>query len=554
MIDEALRNHKNMHMKLGEWLIKNGHLTERQIIDAVSQQLHLSVYSPDRYAQNPDLAQLLPKDIASKKKIVPLESSRNVLELAVLDPMDVQTLDLVTRLTGMDVEPVICAEKDFQPLFERIYGGILQAEEMPHAESTLSSDFENIDIDASVCKGQDDSSYSDSYLISLAEDAPIVRLANSILVHAMVKGASDIHISQDKAAVRVRIRVDGKLLDILAPPKRVFLPLISRLKLLAGIDIAVTRVPQDGRFTFRVGDREVNVRASTLPTVFGEKIVLRLFNQVGSGLPLGELGMHPPELAKIERAAAKPYGMLLATGPTGSGKTTLLHALLARINRPDINIITLEDPVEYMVSGITQVQLNRKAGMTFASGLRSILRQDPDVIMVGEIRDAETATIAIEAALTGHLVLSTLHANNSVGTVTRLVEMGVEPFLITSTLHVVVAQRLLRRVCQGCKASYVAGEDVRQLLGGPPGPLTLWRGQGCKACSGTGYKGRIGIYEALDMTDPIKDLIIRHASATQIKHAALESGNLRTLQADAAQKVLDGITTVEEFISVNHTM
>jgi type IV pilus assembly protein PilB len=246
--------------------------------------------------------------------------------------------------------------------------------------------------------------------------------------------------------------------------------------------------------------------------------------------------------------------MLLATGPTGSGKTTLLHALLARINRPDINIITLEDPVEYMVSGITQVQLNRKAGMTFASGLRSILRQDPDVIMVGEIRDAETATIAIEAALTGHLVLSTLHANNSVGTVTRLVEMGVEPFLITSTLHVVVAQRLLRRVCQGCKASYVAGEDVRQLLGGPPGPLTLWRGQGCKACSGTGYKGRIGIYEALDMTDPIKDLIIRHASATQIKHAALESGNLRTLQADAAQKVLDGITTVEEFISVNHTM
>jgi type IV pilus assembly protein PilB len=389
-----------------------------------------------------------------------------------------------------------------------------------------------------------------SSLQGMAEEAPVVRLVNSILSQAVREGASDVHVSPEKNFVQVRFRVDGKLHEVPAPPKSMFLPIVSRLKILSNMDIAVSRIPQDGRFTVKMKNKEINIRTSTMPSIYGENMVLRLLDTSSGVYSLERLGMSDTDRSKLESMITKPYGMILSTGPTGSGKSTSLYSILKEINQPDINIITVEDPVEYRIEKIRQVQLNRKAGMTFADGLRSILRQDPDVIMVGEIRDTETATIAVQAALTGHRVLSTLHTNDAAGAITRFIDMGIEPFLVSSVMLASFAQRLVRTICPSCIEPYQP----------PPEALGYWglqevensnfmHGKGCFNCMHTGYKGRTGVYEVLIIDEMVQNMVLKKNSAQEIGQAAQQNGNFTTLKEDAADKVVRGITTLEEAAS-----
>jgi len=384
----------------------------------------------------------------------------------------------------------------------------------------------------------------------MAQEAPVVRLVNSILAQAVREGASDIHISPEAKTVQLRFRIDGKLHEVPSPPRSMILPIISRLKILSNMDISVTRVPQDGRFTVRMENREINVRSSVIPTIHGENAVLRLLDMSSKVYTLEELGMSDQDRIKIETVVDRPYGMILSTGPTGSGKTTSLYAILQRVNQPDINIITLEDPVEYRVEKIRQTQLNRKAGMTFASGLRSILRQDPDVIMVGEIRDAETAGIATQAALTGHRVLSTVHTNDAAGAITRLIDMGIEPFLVSSVLLVSFAQRLVRTICPYCRERYQPPRVALEAWGldNLENP-NFQRGTGCPQCLNTGYRGRTGIFEILVIDDEIQEMVIQNSTAQEITRYARNAGKLSTLKDDAMDKVARGVTTLEEAAS-----
>jgi type IV pilus assembly protein PilB len=377
-------------------------------------------------------------------------------------------------------------------------------------------------------------------------------LTNSIFAQAVRSRASDIHISPQQNTVQLRFRIDGRLIEMPSPPKSIFLSVIARLKIIANMDITVSRVPQDGRFTLKLEKKEINVRVSSIPTIHGENIVMRLLDMSAGIYTLDSLGMDADDMAKIESMSHKPYGMILSTGPTGSGKSTSLYAILSSINKPDINIITLEDPVEYRVNDIRQVQLNTKAGMTFASGLRSILRQDPDVIMVGEIRDAETAAVSVQAAQTGHRVLSTVHTNDAAGVITRFIDMGIEPFLISSVLIVSFAQRLVRTVCPYCREPYnppVKALTVFGITETEAKNANFQRGKGCSQCKNTGFKGRTGVFEVLAIDEMIQDMIVNQRSSPEITRAAVAAGKLKTLQKDAARKVVQGITTLEEAAS-----
>lgn len=516
-------------------------LNESQLIDLLAEQLKIDKYSPDKYPKDVKLKEIINSELAQQFRIVPLRKEGQLLIIATNDPSDLRTQDDIRRITNLDVEPVICTEQQLNILAQEMYGTTFSVTEMISSmdgmEADTEADAHGEDLDVSISSAQD-----------MAQEAPVIKLVNSILMQAVREKTSDVHISPEKDRIQLRFRIDGQLKEFPAPPKSYFFPIISRVKLLAGMDISVTRIPQDGRFTFRYGDSEVSVRASSLPTIHGENMVMRLLQQsAGKALELEDLGLAPNEMDKFLRSVQKPYGMVLATGPTGSGKSTLLYSLLRKVNTPNVNIITLEDPVEYRQPGIRQVQLNRRAGMTFASGLKSILRQDPNVIMVGEIRDQETASIAIESALTGHLLLSTLHANTACGAVTRFIEMGIEPFLVASTLLVVGAQRLVRRICPHCIETYEAPMEAMSALGLKPVKGTPFlRGKGCSQCNNTGYIGRCGIYEILEVTNDIKDLIIKGASMHQIEKRAVELGVLRTLVMDSADKVLRGFTTLEE--------
>ena len=384
-------------------------------------------------------------------------------------------------------------------------------------------------------------------LHDMAEEVPVIRLVNSIFAQAIRESASDVHLSPQQNSVQVRFRIDGRLHEVPSPPKALFLPIIARLKILANMDITVSRVPQDGRFTLKMERREINVRVSSMPTIYGENVVMRLLDMSAGVYTLDRLGMLKTDRDKIQTMIRKAYGMILSTGPTGSGKSTSLYSILNELNQPDTNIITIEDPVEYRIDNIRQVQLNRKAGMTFASGLRSILRQDPDIIMVGEIRDAETAAVSIQAAQTGHRLLSTLHTNDAAGAITRFVDMGIEPFLVASALLVSFAQRLVRTVCPYCRESYQPPRDALVAWGLEKAEnANFQRGKGCYQCMNTGYKGRTGIFEVLVNDEEMQALILKSKSAQEISRAAVGEGKLRTLKDDAAEKVLQGITTLEE--------
>jgi type IV pilus assembly protein PilB len=544
-LHQALAEQKKTDLKLGQYLIRQSIVSETQMMDVLSEQLRIEKFDPARSAADPGLAAVIPSDIALRFQCVPLRKKGRLITVAMTDPNDIAALDTIELLTNQEVEPVICTERIFNQLYGSIYGvnrdlgGVVEnIDEMQFAEEPATV-AESTSEDLQVSSLQD-----------LATQAPVIRLVNSVLSQAVRDGASDIHISPEQARVSVRFRIDGKLHEVPAPPKSMLLPIISRFKILAGMDIATTRIPQDGRFTVRMEDKEINIRASAIPTIYGENLVLRLLDMGAGHYTLDRLGMFDDDREKIESAIYKPYGMILSTGPTGSGKSTSLYAILRRVNKPDINIITLEDPVEYRVERIRQIQLNRKAGMTFAGGLRSILRQDPDVIMVGEIRDSETAVIGVQAAMTGHRVLSTIHTNDAAGAITRLIDMGIEPFLVSSVLLVSFAQRLVRTVCPYCKEPYQPPERALKQFGlieleG----ANFQRGKGCFNCMNTGYKGRIGVLEILLIDDMVQEMILKKQPAPEITRTAQQAGRLRTLKEDAAIKVFKGITTLEEAAS-----
>jgi type IV pilus assembly protein PilB len=482
--------------------------------------------------------------MANKYQLAPLEKDDHLLRVAMTDPLDIRAVDAIESHTRIEVEPVICTEQHLIRVQKSLYGSFSDI-------GDIVEDFDEVTIDKDSDKSAEIKDVDLSKLQGMAERAPVVVLVNSIIFQAVQEGASDVHISPQKEFVRVRIRVDGKLHEVPSPPKRCFLPLVSRLKILAGMDIAVSRKPQDGRFNVRMKNRDINVRVSTIPSIYGENVVLRLLDTSNGVYTLDHLGMSAPDRRKLETVITRPHGMILSTGPTGSGKSTSLYAILKTINQPDINIITVEDPVEYRINDIMQVQLNSKAGMTFAGGLRSILRQDPDVVMVGEIRDLETARVAVQAALTGHRVLSTLHTNDAAGAVTRLLVMGIEPFLVSSVMAVSFAQRLVRMVCSACKAPYHPSREVLKHWNlGVRANGNLVQGKGCINCMNTGYRGRIGVYEVLEVDEKIQDLILKKRPAHEITKAAVASGNFTTLKENAVEKVLEGITTLEEVASL----
>jgi len=542
-LEEALPFQKKSNLKLGQFLVREGIVSESQIVDLVSNQLRLEKYRPDKYTIEVDLANLLPPDIAHKYQAAPLQKNGLLLTIAMMDPLDINGLDAIEVYTNCEVEAIICTEQHLNQLLNSLYGSYAGI-------GGVLEDMEEMEIDKTAEKSPVTEDVEVSSLQGMAEEAPVVRLVNSILSQGVREGASDIHVSPEKDSVQVRFRVDGRLHEVPAPPKSMFLPIISRLKILANMDIAVSRIPQDGRFTVKMKNKDINIRASTIPSIYGENMVLRLLDTSNSIYSLERLGMNEKDRQKLEQMISKPYGMILSTGPTGSGKSTSLYSILKKINQPDINIITVEDPVEYRIEKIRQVQLNRKAGMTFASGLRSILRQDPDVIMVGEIRDSETANIAVQAALTGHRVLSTLHTNDAPGAITRFVDMGVEPFLVASVMIVAFAQRLVRTVCPSCKAPYQPPEEAVKFWGlDKVKNANFQKGQGCFNCMHTGYKGRSGVYEVLLIDDLVKDLILKRASAHEIARLAAESGEYTTLKDNAAEKVVLGITSLEEAAS-----
>lgn len=542
---EVLEAQKRSDLKLGQLLIQKGILSESQIVELLSQQLKAEKYHPDKYPVDHNLAKLIPADMARRHQVVPLRKKGNLLMIGMTDPLDIKALDAIENVTNTEVDSVICAEHELLQLMDNLYGaysdidGVLDTIDNVQLETEPGSEGDELSGDFEVSSLQD-----------MAEEVPVIRLVNSVLSQAIREKASDIHISPEKDRVQVRFRIDGKLHEVPAMPKSMFLPVLSRLKILSNMDISVTRIPQDGRFTVNMQGKEVNIRASTIPTIYGENLIMRLLDMSAGVYTLDRLGMCQEDMDKIESMINRPYGMILSTGPTGSGKSTSLYAILKKLNSPEINIITLEDPVEYRIENIRQVQLNRRAGMTFASGLRSLLRQDPDVIMVGEIRDAETATIAVQAALTGHRVLSTVHTNDAAGSITRLLDMGIEPFFVSSSLLVSFAQRLVRTICPSCKETYSPPEEVLAQWGlDRVEGANYQRGKGCFNCINTGYKGRTGLFEILAIDEMVQEMILKKRSAQEIARAAERAGKLRTLKMDAVDKLAKGIITFEEAAS-----
>ncbi len=540
---EGMKAAEAAGLKLGEYLCSKGLIREDQLVELLARQLKVSRYDPEQFPINMEMANLIPVEVAQRHSIVPLGRQDGALAVGMNDPTDINAMDTVEQLTHCEVLPVICTNREINQLTNSIYGSFAGLGNVIDstgagvaAEPRAASMAEDVEVGS---------------LLNMAEGAPVVRMVNWIIAQAAREGASDIHISPESNFVQLRFRIDGKLREMPPPPRNMHLPIVSRIKILSQMDIAVSRIPQDGRFTVRLDNREINIRVSTIPTTYGENVVMRLLDMSAFNYSLYDLGMSEQDRAQLTSVINAPYGMILSTGPTGSGKSTTLYAMLKELNKPDVNIITVEDPVEYRIPKIRQIQLNTKAGMTFASGLRSILRQDPDIIMVGEIRDGETARIATQAALTGHQVLSTVHTNDAAGAITRLIDMGIEPFLVASVLLVSFAQRLVRKVCPHCAEPYEPAADARAYWDVPEGEKVLFKkAVGCQRCQNTGYAGRTGIFEVLMIDDLIRELIAKRSTTLQINRAAHDTGRLRTLKEDALAKLRDGVTTVEEAISV----
>ena len=529
---------RQSNARMGRILVEMDAISEQQLSQALAEQWRLRYIDLADTVVDSEVARLIPSYLARRHGVVAIGREGNRLVVAMSDPSNVVAIDDIRLLTGLEVEVVIASAADIAKAQGLVYGGGGDMEEMFRAESEPEE------------PRQDETNLE--HLRTAVEEAPIIRAVNDILSKAILAGASDIHIEPHRHDVKVRLRIDGVMQDIMSPPKVVQAPLISRLKILADMDIAERRLPQDGHIHLKAEGKEYDLRVSTLPTVLGEKMVLRILDQSSTKVALHELGFAGSLLETWEGLITKPYGMILVTGPTGSGKTTTLYTSLARINTPERNIVSVENPVEYQIPRVNQVQVNVKVGLTFASGLRTILRQDPDVVLIGEIRDRETAEIAVQASMTGHLVLSTIHTNDAPSAVVRLRDMGVEPFLITSSLIGVLAQRLLRVTCSKCKEAYVPPVDALRRLGlehDSAADVRLYRGKGCDHCRKTGYKGRLGVFELMVITDPIRGLAVSGAPTEKLRELAIAEG-MRTLRQDAVSKVLEGVTTFEEMLRV----
>ena len=541
-LEKAMQMQHRSGGHLGRILVEQGVVTEKQLAKALSVQWGLDVIDLGATEIDAEVVKVIPQHIAQRHKILAISKTRKKLRLAIADPLNVVALDDVRLITGLEIEAAVAAEDDILAAISHHYVGNESLEEAMRQAS-------DIDLEQMETREED---VSIEKLRTLTEEAPVVRLVNLIISQAISDGASDIHIEPHRRGLHVRYRIDGVLHDVMTPPKGVKHAMVSRIKIMANIDIAERRVPQDGRSHVVIESKEYDLRVSTLPTAFGEKVVMRILDQSTTKVGLNKLGFTVAILETWEELASKPYGMILVSGPTGSGKTTTLYATLNKINSLEKNIMTVEDPVEYQLARVNQVQVNPKAGLTFASGLRSFLRQDPDIIMVGEIRDRDTAEIAIQASLTGHLVLSTIHTNDAPSATTRLMDMGIEPFLITSSLTGVLAQRLARTICAHCKESYTPPVEALHRLGLAPESgeeIVFYRGKGCDRCKGSGYKGRLGLFELMVITEPIRELVLKGVSSNEVRQQAISEG-MKGLREDGILKVLDGATTVDELLRV----
>lgn len=533
----ALRIQKMTRERLGEILIRESFVTEQDIVDVLSKQLGIRHEDLSIYPIDVQVALSIPDHMAYKHQVLPLKKIDNKLILAMVDPLNLLAIEDIEILTSLEVEPVIVRAGDLEKKLKEVFQQDGSVEKIVKDLDDLYTVIEEEEIEVT----EED-----------IDSVPVVRLVNSLLHQAVRERVSDIHLEPQEKDTIVRFRIDGVLMEKMNWPKHLYPAIVSRIKISAELDIAERRIPQDGRSRVKVDNQQFDLRISTLPTIWGEKVVIRVLRQDNLSLKLEQLGYSPKVLPKLVDLYKKPYGMLLVTGPTGSGKTTTLYSILQDLNSGDQNIITVEDPVEYQLERINQVQVNVKAGLTFANALRSFLRQDPDIIMVGELRDEETVRIGIQAALTGHFVLSTLHTNDTAGTVSRLLDMGIEPFLITSSLLGVVAQRLARKICSNCKESYLLEPEMVVKLGlqvPDPFNVTAYRGKGCPQCNGTGYRGRVALGEVLIITQGIRELILKRASADEIQIQAVKEG-LITLYQSGIEKMLEGITSVQEIFRV----
>jgi type IV pilus assembly protein PilB len=547
-LKEALKSQKDTGGKLGETLIKLGFVSEEEITECLSQQFGVPSINLAHFEIDGSVIKLIPADVARKYNILPVNKTGATITIAMADPTNVFAMDDIKFMTGYNVEPVVASELGIKAAIDNYYGSTSSLElkkVMEDLQQAESADLEVL---------EEDEELDMEALAESAEEAPVVKLVNLILTDAIKRGASDIHVEPYEKEYRVRFRMDGILYEIMNPPLKLKDAITSRLKILAKLDISEKRLPQDGRIKLKMKlnekNKELDFRVSVLPTLFGEKIVMRLLDKDNLRLDMTKLGFEPESLAKFEEAIFKPWGMVLVTGPTGSGKTNTLYSALAKVNSPEVNIMTAEDPVEFNLPGINQVQMKESIGLNFAATLRSFLRQDPNIILVGEIRDFETAEIAIKAALTGHLVLSTLHTNDAPSTINRLMNMGIEPFLVATSVQLIAAQRLARRICQNCKEVIDMAPQALMNLGYKKeevGTFQVFKGRGCDKCNNTGYKGRVGLVEVMVIDDVIRDLILSGGTAIDIKKAAAESGMI-SLRRSGLIKIKDGITTIEEVV------
>ncbi|MFH0926815.1 MAG: type II secretion system ATPase GspE [bacterium] len=544
-----IQKEKEENKKLGNVLINMGLVDEKNILKALSIQFDLTFQDKIKINKDSipqDIISNIPFAFSKRYLVVPIEFKNNQLTIATADPLNLHPLDDIRLLTNFEIKPVVSTQEEITKAINLLY------QQKPDSAIKMIHDMDTSDGNLLDKKLEEKVTGEDKDLLDSANEAPIIKLVNLILAQAIKDRASDIHLEPFEKELRVRIRIDGILYTIVTPPLKYHAAIVSRIKIMANLNIAERRLPHDGRIAIKIGNRLIDIRVSIVPTAFGERVVMRLLDKTNFLFNLEELGMPQSVLQKFERAIRSTHGIILVTGPTGSGKTTTLYASLNKINSTEKNIITVEDPIEYQLNGICQIQVKPKINLNFANGLRSILRQDPDIIMVGEIRDYETADISIQASLTGHLVFSTLHTNDSSGAITRLMDMGIEPYLLASSINAVVAQRLVRCICDNCKKIYVPTKDSLTEVGIDISLLNdniLWKGQGCKECLQTGYKGRIGIYELLPLDDEIRKMVIKRCDANEIKKKGIELGMV-TLRQNGIQKVISGITTIDEILRV----
>ena len=551
-LQQALNHQRSNGGQLGSNLVKLGFVRDEDITSLLSRQYGVPAIDLSQFDLDPEIVRLIPGETAAKYQVIPVGRVGTALTLAMIDPTNVFAMDDIKFMTGLHVEPVVASESAVRDAFTRYYGktaaGGPSGDLVTRALEDLGPEDEGLQV---LAEAQE---IDAATLEQQGAEAPIIRLVNALLLSAIQRGASDIHIEPYEKELRIRFRIDGVLQPVMGPPLKYRDPITSRLKIMARLDIAEKRLPQDGRIKARFTNqdtlREIDFRVSCLPTLFGEKIVLRLLDREQLRLDMSRLGLEPAALARFEAAIRRPWGMVLVTGPTGSGKTNTLYSAITQLNQPGVNILTAEDPVEFNIAGINQLQVRDQIGLTFASALRSFLRQDPNVILVGEIRDLETAAIAVRAALTGHMVLSTLHTNDAPSTINRLVNMGVEAFLVNSSVNLVCAQRLVRRICEHCREPHPLAPETLVEAGFDPaevGALRLVRGRGCERCGRTGYRGRIGLFEVMEMTEGLRQLVIENAPVSALRRLAIEEGMV-TLRQSGLRKVRDGLTTLDEVV------